>query len=222
MSGQSGKRRGTDQREDPQGEPLRPPGAVQAAWAASHKKDSHVSALFRRIRTRRGEQKAIMAVAHQILTIMFHIIRNGSVYQELGASHYDQQNKPKVTRKLVERLQAVLCTRRTRQRRSYEKLSGRYPCSCSKLRILTLPVFLNFDGINFARSCTAMRARNAALYALARAPAFAPFWRLDHGRCHRNRRNRRFNGSQRDVIPEPPVRPCRTQCHPRRSVWTRE
>ena len=48
----------------------------QAAWAASHKKDSHLSALYRRVRTRRGE-KAIMAVAHQLITIIFHIVRDG-------------------------------------------------------------------------------------------------------------------------------------------------
>jgi hypothetical protein len=60
--------------------------------------------LFRRIRSRRGEQKAIMAVAHQLLTIIFHIIADGTVYQELGAAHYDLQHKPKVTRKLIERL----------------------------------------------------------------------------------------------------------------------
>ncbi len=48
-----------------------------------------------------------MAVAHQLLTIIFHIVRDGTVYQELGASHYDRQNKPKITRKLVDRLQRL-------------------------------------------------------------------------------------------------------------------
>jgi hypothetical protein len=79
----------------------------QSAWAASHKKNCHLAAMFRRIRSRRGEQKAIMAVAHQLLTILFHVIRDGVVYRELGADHYDRQNKPKVTRKLVEHLQRL-------------------------------------------------------------------------------------------------------------------
>ncbi|MBV9403734.1 MAG: IS110 family transposase [Acidobacteriaceae bacterium] len=79
----------------------------QSAWAAARKKDSYLTGLFRRIRARRGEQKAIMAVAHQLLTILFHVIRDGTVYQELGAAHYDQQNQPKITRKLVERLQRL-------------------------------------------------------------------------------------------------------------------
>jgi transposase len=79
----------------------------QSAWAASHKKDSHLAALFRRVRSRRGEQKAIMAVAHQLLVIMFYVVRDGSVYKELGANHYDQQNKSKATSRLVERLQKL-------------------------------------------------------------------------------------------------------------------
>ena len=79
----------------------------QSAWAASHVRDSHLAGLFRRVRARSGEQKAIMAVAHQLLTIVFHVIRDGSVYKELGAAYYDRQNKPKVMRKLVERLQKL-------------------------------------------------------------------------------------------------------------------
>lgn len=79
----------------------------QSAWAATRKKDCHLAGLFYRIRARRGDQKAIMAVAHQLLTIVFHILRDGTVYQELGAAHYDRQNKPKITRKLVERLQRL-------------------------------------------------------------------------------------------------------------------
>jgi transposase len=79
----------------------------QSAWAAARHKQSHLAALFRRIRARRGEQKAVMAVAHELLTIIFHVLRDGTLYQELGAEHYDRQNKPKLTRRLVERLQRL-------------------------------------------------------------------------------------------------------------------
>jgi transposase len=79
----------------------------QSAWAASHKKDSHIAALFRRVRSRRGEQKAIMAVAHQLLTIIFHVLRDDSVYQELGAAYFDHQNKPKLMRRYVQGLQGL-------------------------------------------------------------------------------------------------------------------
>jgi transposase len=79
----------------------------QSAWAAAHTKDTHVAALFRRVRSRRGEQKAVMAVAHQLLTVIFHIVRDGGVYKELGANYYDQRQKPQTVRRLVERLQKL-------------------------------------------------------------------------------------------------------------------
>lgn len=79
----------------------------QSAWAAARKQDSQLAALFRRIRARRGEQKSVMAVAHELLTIIFHIVRDGTAYRELGADHYDRQNKSRVTRKLVDRLQRL-------------------------------------------------------------------------------------------------------------------
>jgi hypothetical protein len=79
----------------------------QSAWAISHQKDCHLAALFRRVRSRRGEQKAILAVAHQLLVILFYVVRDGSVYKELGEAHYDRQNKAKATRRLVERLQKL-------------------------------------------------------------------------------------------------------------------
>lgn len=79
----------------------------QSAWAASRKKDSHLAALFHRVRGRRGEQKAIMAVAHQLLVIFFHVLRDGTVYKELGADYARRRSKPQQTRRLVERLQKL-------------------------------------------------------------------------------------------------------------------
>jgi hypothetical protein len=76
----------------------------QSAWAAARTKDSHLASLYRRIRSRRGEQKALVAVAHQLLVIVFHVIRDGTGYEEPEASPVSEQQKPKLTRRLVERL----------------------------------------------------------------------------------------------------------------------
>ena len=76
----------------------------QAAWAASHKKDSYLAALYRRFRVRIGHNQAIIAVAHQILRVAYTMLLRGEDYRELGGSYYDQQNKPKVVRRLVGRL----------------------------------------------------------------------------------------------------------------------
>ncbi len=64
--------------------------------------------LFRRVRSPRGEQKAILAVAHQLPVIMFYVVRDGSLYKKLGKkAYYDRRNEAKATRQLVEGLQKL-------------------------------------------------------------------------------------------------------------------
>jgi transposase len=76
----------------------------QAAWAASHKKGSYLQSMYHRLRGRRGHQKAIMALAHHLLVVIYCLLRDGGVYRELGEDYYDQQRKPEVTKRLVGRL----------------------------------------------------------------------------------------------------------------------
>jgi len=79
-------------------------GLCQAAWAASHTKQTYLSALYRRLRSHLGHNKAIFAVAHQILITAYVLLRRGEDYRELGPDHFDRQNKPKVVSRLVDRL----------------------------------------------------------------------------------------------------------------------
>jgi len=78
---------------------------VQCAWAASRKKGSYLQAQFLRLRSRRGSQKAIVAVAASILTAAYHMLKDGTLYQDLGANHFDQRAKGKHVLRLVNRLQ---------------------------------------------------------------------------------------------------------------------
>jgi len=79
----------------------------QCAWAATRKRGSYFGVLYRRIRGRRGHQKAIMAVAHQMLTVIYHMLRDGTSYREPGEASYDEKRKPEITRRLVKRLQRL-------------------------------------------------------------------------------------------------------------------
>jgi hypothetical protein len=54
---------------------------VQYAWAAVRKKDSYLKAQFLRLKARRGPKKAIMAVAASILTAIYHMLKDGTLYQ---------------------------------------------------------------------------------------------------------------------------------------------
>jgi len=79
----------------------------QCAWAATRKKGSYFGVLYRRVRGRRGHQKAIMAVAHHMLTVIYHMLRDGTPYREPGETFYDEKRKPEITRRLVKRLQRL-------------------------------------------------------------------------------------------------------------------
>jgi transposase len=79
----------------------------QAAWAATRKKGSYVGVLYRRVRSRRGHQKAIMAVAHHLLTVIYHMLHDNQPYKEPGTACYDEKRKPEITKRLVLRLQRL-------------------------------------------------------------------------------------------------------------------
>lgn len=73
----------------------------QAVWDATGKKGSYLGVLYRRVRARRGHQKAIMAVAYQILAVIYHTLCDNQPYKEPGVTSYDEKRKPQVTRRLV-------------------------------------------------------------------------------------------------------------------------
>ena len=79
----------------------------QAAGAATRKKGSYLGAFYRRIRARRGHQKAIMALAHHMLTVIYHMLRDNQPYREPGASFYEDKRKPEITRRMVKRLERL-------------------------------------------------------------------------------------------------------------------
>ncbi len=77
---------------------------VQCAWAAKRKKDSYHQAQFLRLRSRRGPQKAICAVAASILTATYHMLKNGTAHQDLGAGHFDKRSVASQAKHLVRKL----------------------------------------------------------------------------------------------------------------------
>jgi hypothetical protein len=75
----------------------------QAAWAASHTKNTYLSAFYRR-KLHKGAPKAVMALAHHLIVVIYQVLSRGEEYVEMGGDYYDRQNKPKVVARLVKRL----------------------------------------------------------------------------------------------------------------------
>jgi transposase len=78
---------------------------VQCSWAAKNKKGSYLQAQFLRLKSRRGPQKAICAVAASILTAVYHMLKDGTEYQDLGPDHFNRRSKITQTQRLVRRLE---------------------------------------------------------------------------------------------------------------------
>ena len=57
---------------------------VQSAWAASRAKGTHLSRKFRRIAGSRGKKRAAVAVAHTLLVIIYHMLKEGTSYREIA------------------------------------------------------------------------------------------------------------------------------------------
>jgi transposase len=79
----------------------------QAAWAASHTKNTYLSAFYRRMSIRKGAPKAIIALAHHLMLVVHQILSRKEEYVEFGGDFYDQKNKPKTAARLVKRLQKL-------------------------------------------------------------------------------------------------------------------
>ena len=80
---------------------------VQCAKAARNVKSSYFSAQYHRIAARRGKNRATMAVAHSILTVIWHILKHNVPYRDLGADYYDGFQREHKIRAYLKRLQAL-------------------------------------------------------------------------------------------------------------------
>lgn len=76
----------------------------QAAWAAGRTKDTYLSTQFKRLVIRRGKKRAIVAVAHSIIVIAYHILSKREPYRDLGADYFDQYKKERTINRLINRL----------------------------------------------------------------------------------------------------------------------
>ena len=80
---------------------------VQAAWAASHSQRTYLAAQYRRLAGRRGKKRAIVAVGHTMLVMMYHMLSDGVDYQELGSDYLDKLQPLRLTTYLVKRLESL-------------------------------------------------------------------------------------------------------------------
>jgi transposase len=104
LHGSGGKQRPGRTRK---GNPWLRAALVEAAHAAVRAKGSYLGAQFRRIASRRGAKRALIAVAHTLLTIIYYLLTRRRAYAELGATFLDEQERQRTERRLVGRLEQL-------------------------------------------------------------------------------------------------------------------
>jgi transposase len=80
---------------------------VEAAHAAAHTKNTYLSALYRRIASRRGAKIAMIAVGHALLVIIYHMLSEHTSYLDLGSNYFDERDRQSTEKRLVHRLEKL-------------------------------------------------------------------------------------------------------------------
>jgi transposase len=80
---------------------------LEAAHGAAHTKKTYLGAQYRRLAAKRGGKKALVAVGHSILVIVYHVLTRRQPYEELGVNYFDEHDRRRVEQRLVRRLERL-------------------------------------------------------------------------------------------------------------------
>lgn len=78
---------------------------VEIAHAAARTKQTSLAAQYKRMAARRGKKRALIVVGHTVLTIVYTMLTRQQPYQDLGAAFFEQRERHRVERRLVQRLE---------------------------------------------------------------------------------------------------------------------
>ena len=81
--------------------------AHTAAWAATRTKNTYLAAQYRRLVKRMGAKKALVAVAHTMLIMVYHILKRREPFRDLGADYFDRRNVDDQCKRLVRNLESL-------------------------------------------------------------------------------------------------------------------
>jgi transposase len=89
------------------GNPYLRSALIEAAKAAGRTKNTYLASQYHRLAARRGKNRAAVAVAHTILVIVYHMLKEGTPYQDLGPQYFDERDKAQIIRRSVARIEAL-------------------------------------------------------------------------------------------------------------------
>lgn len=66
---------------------------TECAWSATRKKGTYFRARYNRLASRRGKKRALVAIAAEMLKVVYHMLKDGSAYKELGEDYLSDRRK---------------------------------------------------------------------------------------------------------------------------------
>ena len=80
---------------------------IEVVWNVSRMKGNYLSAQYHRLARRLGKLKAAMAVAHSLLVIIYHVLRDKRPYSDLGADYFDKLDTTRLQQHHISRLEQL-------------------------------------------------------------------------------------------------------------------
>ena len=80
---------------------------VECARVAIRNKQSYFCSKYQRIAARRGGKRALIAVAHSMLTAIYHMLKDKVPYQDLGTNYYSIMNQEKIIKRNLRSLEKL-------------------------------------------------------------------------------------------------------------------
>jgi len=80
---------------------------AEVVWVISHTKDTYLSAQYHRLARRIGRKRAIVAVSHSLLLIIYHMLRDSQDYHDLGPHYFETLDTTRQRDTAVRRLEAL-------------------------------------------------------------------------------------------------------------------
>jgi len=80
---------------------------TESAWGASRAKGTYLQARYHRLASRRGKKRATLALAHTLLIMAYHIVKEQRTYNELGADYFDRLNEHYLIKRLTSRIETL-------------------------------------------------------------------------------------------------------------------
>jgi transposase len=79
----------------------------EVAWAAVRQKNTSFGARFRRLARRHNKQEALVAVMHNLVVVIYHVLRDGTTYCELGPDYFQPSDPQRQAHHHVQRLEQL-------------------------------------------------------------------------------------------------------------------